>query len=128
LSQFGAGVLLDPLWTASKGTTATTQRAAGRSSSFGATLDMIMSNLRTDLSSNDGGDDDDNVDDILKCRRRDSAATLVQLMTIFVSEDLAEWVKTFLEEGLDESLTLQEDDEMTQAGIYLYLVASLTSF
>jgi hypothetical protein len=109
LLQFGAGVLLDPIWSASKGITPSNNKAASRTQTFGATLDLILSNIKADVMWEGGRHDEgDIVGNLLECRKRQSGITLVRLVGVIAGDHLAHWVQDFIQEGLGDSLDLSE--------------------
>jgi hypothetical protein len=95
--QFGAGVLLDPLWG-----TNSQLKATPRSRTFGQTLTHFLEHVTQDLSphadDSPESSESDSEDNLLVCRMR-FQRLLLHLITLLAGEKLSTWVGDFLEHG-----------------------------
>lgn len=95
LFQFGAGVLLDPLWSINAQV-----KATNRSRNFGKTLTFFLDHIETDLLELQQTEDQDRA---MQENRTQAGKTLLQLVRVLAGDDLASWVETFLDETAQKS-------------------------
>jgi hypothetical protein len=99
--QFGAAVLLDPIWT-----TTGTRGAKRRSSTFGPLLDLIVDNLEC-MRFNDDNDlirtqdpiqqDQESLVEYLCVQQQENKRTLLNLLAILAGDEISHHVRQFLQ-------------------------------
>ena|ERR1700733_13492192 len=83
LSQFGAAILLDPIWSVN-----VKVKATRRSRNFGKTLSFFLDHISVDGTEGH----------VSQEKRNQAEKTLLELVKVLAGRDLESWVASFLDE------------------------------